>query len=121
MPDLEKANKYFESRLNTDAWDSVEDDTIRRKALSTARRQLEPYRQGVSVSRFAYAVYEQALWLLQGDTRSELRKAGVQSYSIGDISETFSTNNSPSQTPANISPDAWAFLKVYGIKTGRLV
>lgn len=120
MPYIEKANNYFESRLETQVWDAA-DDITRGKAISQARRQLEPYRQGVSMGRFNYAMYEQALWLLQGDERSKLRKAGVQSYSIGDLSETFAGASETSQAPSHISSEAWAFLKTNGVKTGRLV
>lgn len=112
--DLQRANEYFAERLDVSAWNDQNDDT-QRKALAQARRQLGQYRSRVNSTRFFYALCEQALWLLQGDKRSELQQAGVQGFSMGSMSEQFNTRG----RPAYIAPQAWAYLNG-GTKTGQL-
>lgn len=115
MADLAGANSYFQTRLNSQAWENAS-TTDREKALATAERQLESYKDRVDTARFYYAVYEQALWLLQGDQRGELQQAGVQSMSLGKLSETYKLNG---RDPA-IAPQAWAYLRGPSLKVGGL-
>lgn len=117
MTTLAGANTYFVQRLNTEAWDTA-NETTKTKALAQAERQLESYRARVSGSgsRFLYAVYEQALWLLRGDERADLQQAGVQGFSVGGVSEQFNTKG----RDPNIAPHAWAYLRGSGVKAGHL-
>lgn len=112
---LSQAEKYFSIRVKADAWVDA-GDIDKQKALATAERQLSPYRNRVDGTRFSYAVFEQALWLLQGDERSELQQAGVVSMTIGSLSETYgNTGRDPT-----IAPQAWAFIRGPTVKTGGL-
>jgi hypothetical protein len=115
MATVAQANAYFSERLNTEVWDAADDPT-KTKALAQAERQLEPYRNRVDGTRFLYAVYEQALWFLQGDKRAELQQAGVQGFSIGSASEQFDTKG----RDPNIAPQAWVYLRDGGVKVGQL-
>lgn len=109
------ADDYFSTRLHAEAWDSADEPT-RAKALAQAERQLEPHRDRADTTRFSYAVYEQALFLLQGDERSELQQAGVVSMSVGKLSETYKDTG---RDPA-IAPQAWAYLRGSSVKGGGL-
>lgn len=110
------ANTYFAGRLNTSAWDNAS-DIDRQKALSQAERQLEPYRGRTDGIRFSYAVYEQALWLLQNDQRAELQQAGVKGLSLGSMSEQFDTAG----RDPTIAPQAWAYLRGSRVKAGQVL
>ena len=109
------ANEYFSESLNADAWDNAS-DISKPKALAQAQKQLEPYRNRVSNTRFFYAVCEQALWLLQGDKRAELQQAGVQGFSVGNMAEQFDIKG----RPPHIAPQAWAYLRGSGVKAGQI-
>jgi hypothetical protein len=98
--------QYFSQRLYTEAWDNAP-DVDRKKAEAQAQRELEPYRGKTNPVRFSYAVAEQALWLLEGNTRSKLQQAGVKNASISGVSESFNLRG----RPPNIAPQAWAYLK----------
>jgi hypothetical protein len=113
---LTEANAYFASRINSDTWDAAT-DANKTKAMTTSERQLEPYRYRVDTTRFYYAIYEQALWLLTGDSRAVLQQAGVQSMSIGKLSETYKSTSG--RDPA-IAPQAWVFLRGPTLKAGGL-
>jgi len=115
MTTLQKAEEYFASRLEVDAWDSASDSS-KHKALAQAEKQLESYRSRVSDTRFFYAVCEQALWLLQGDKRAELQQAGVMGFSVGNISEQFDTKG----RRLHIAPGAWIYLQGSGVKVGQI-
>lgn len=115
MVTVAQANTYFNQRLHTEVWDAA-DDSTKTKVLAQAERQLESYRARVDGTRFIYAVCEQALWLLQGDKRAELQQAGVQGFSVGSMSEQFDMRG----RPADIAPQAWAYLRGTGVKAGRL-
>lgn len=113
---IAQATEYFTERMHTDAWDAA-NDSNKTKALVQAQRQLESYRCRVNSSAgYSYAVYEQALWLLQGDKRAELQQAGVQGFSVGSMSERFNTKG----RDPNIAPQAWAMLRGTGVKAGHL-
>ena len=115
MTTLQKAEEYFASRLEVDAWGSA-GDSSKHKALAQAEKQLESYRSRVSDTRFFYAVCEQALWLLQGDKRAELQQAGVMGFSVGYISEQFDTKG----RRLYIAPGAWIYLQGSGVKAGQI-
>ena len=115
MTTLQKAEEYFASRLEVDAWDSA-GDSSKHKALAQAEKQLESYRSRVSNTQFFYAVCEQALWLLQGDKRTELQQAGVQGFSVGNMSEQFDTKG----RRLHIAPGAWIYLQGSGVKVGQI-
>ncbi|OPX89983.1 MAG: hypothetical protein A4E53_01198 [Pelotomaculum sp. PtaB.Bin104] len=112
--DIASANLYFTERLNTTAWDNAS-DANKLKALSQAERELEFYKDRVDMTRFYYAVYEQVLWLLTGDTRSELQQAGVTAVSIGSTSEQYNPGHD-----VLIAPRAWFYLRGPFVKTGGL-
>lgn len=114
MADLAGANLYFSQRLNSQAWDSAS-QIDREKALATAERQLEPYRDRVDATRFSYAMYEQAIWLLTGDKRAELQQAGVIHANIGSLTEIYKPRHDPA-----IAPQAWYFLRGPVLKAGNL-
>lgn len=114
MADLSAANAYFSERLNTTAWDSA-DDATKTKALVQAERELEPYKDRADTTRLTYAIYEQALWLLQDDPRGKLQQGGVTSVSIGRTSETFKLRHDP-----GIAPKAWDYLQGPAVKVGGL-
>jgi len=114
MADLAGANSYFAERLKSEAWEAAS-DADKSKALATAERQLEPYRTRTDPTSFAFAVYEQAIWLLQADKRAELQQAGVISAGIGDVSETYRPRHDP-----NIAPKAWMFIRGVGPRAGDL-
>ena len=112
---LYQADEYFTEHLSDDIWFSFSTRN-RRNALLQADRTLTPYKTQMPFRQRSYAIYEQALWLLRGDKRTELQRAGVQSFSIGNISEHFNTN----ARPADICPFAWSVIKGSGVRTGRL-
>ncbi len=117
MVSVSFANEYFATRLNTEAWDDASSIT-KEKALAQAERELEPYKAQTSSAKLLSAICEQALWLLQGDTRAELQKAGVKVFNIGNVSEQFSAGG----RPPTISPQGWAILRgPSGVKAGRLL
>lgn len=109
------ADQYFQTRLNSQAWETASQGD-REKALETAERTLNIYRDRVDSTRFSYAVYEQALWLLQGDQRGELQQAGVQSMSIGKLSEAYALGG----RDPSIAPQAWSYLQGPARKAGGL-
>ncbi|MTV47757.1 hypothetical protein GJ688_02010 [Heliobacillus mobilis] len=113
--DLKPADYYFASRLHTDAWDNAS-YMDKEKALRMAYQDLEPYRPRLDNQRFFCAVCEQALWYLQGDQRAELQQAGVGSFNLGSLSETFQLAG----RPADIAPKAWALLRGPVVKGGSL-
>lgn len=115
MATIAEANSYFANRLNADAWHNASDPD-KNSALTMAERQLEPYRGRVDGTRFAYAVFEQALWVLQGDQRAELQQAGVVSTSLGSMSENYRLG----YRDPTIAPQAWAYLRGPKVKAGAL-
>lgn len=129
---IDEANQYFSSVLNSDEWDAA-DDIKKEKALKMATRQIDrlpfagrkldinqslefprtttntAFTDGIPNS-IAYATCEQALFLLKGGSkRQELQQQGVKSYSLGDLSETFSDNLSPAEK--TICPEALSYLR----------
>ena len=113
--DTQKADEYFACRPKAEVWANA-GDMERLQALTQADKQLTLYRSKVDRTTFSYAVCEQALWLLQGDKRGELQRAGVTGFRIGDISEQFNA----AVRPLHIAPQAWAFIRGSGVKGGRI-
>lgn len=115
MADVTGANQYFAGRLNSSAWDSAS-QSDKEKAITTATRQLEAYRGRADSTQFSYAVFEQAIWLLTGDQRGDIQQAGVQSMSLGSMSESYDLQG----RDPTVSPQAWVFLRGPKIKVGGL-
>ena len=133
---LEEANNYFNSRLHAEAWTGAT-DTDKEKALKQATRNIDtlPFRgakasdaQALSFPR-AYTVYkdgglvlvtdqdipqavknatcEEALSLLQNSQRKQLQEEGVDSITIGNLTEHYSG------TYKSISSSAYKMLSRY--------
>jgi hypothetical protein len=112
--DLTGAKQYFSNRLNSQAWDNASEED-KQKAISTANMQLDSFRFKVDNTRFNYAIYEQAIWLLQGDKRAELQQSGVTSMTMSKLSESYSARQDPF-----IAPQAWYYLRGPSIKSGGI-
>ena len=100
-PTLLGANQYHEERLGKEQWESVDEDK-RNRAITTAIDDLGSF---LSYSKYEYAVYEQALWLVSG-SEAEYARLGVSSIKIDDLSKSYDRGN----RPTNISPKAWQLL-----------
>ena len=114
--DTTAANSYFATRYGSAIWDAAT-DSDKSKALDTADRQLKPYYYKLTAENYAYALYEQALWLMSGDARSKLQQAGVTHASVGNAAEDFQLKG----RPAHVSPQAWVYCAVSSGKSGRLL
>lgn len=108
--DIAGANEYFAGRLHAEVWEQA-DDSTKEKALRQATRvidrQLLRGRKTNSEQKLAFPRYpdaeipkevqkaccEEALALLErgNSQRRKLQQEGVQSFSIGNLSETFVT------------------------------
>ncbi|WP_129588700.1 hypothetical protein [Moorella stamsii] len=60
-------------------------------------------------------MYEQAIWLLEGDERAKLQQAGVAHANIGSLTEIYKPRHDPA-----IAPQAWYFLRGPSLKAGGL-
>ena len=109
------ADQYFANRLNSSPWDNVSDPD-KTKALNMAQNDLALYENQVDYTRYNNAICEQAIWLLQGDSRAELQQNGVKSMSLGKMSEQYQLNG---RDPM-IAPKAWQYIKGPSIKAGGL-
>ncbi len=114
---LAAANEYFSQHLDAVTWSDA-GNIKQQAALAQAERSLDPYRKRTIRARFEYAIFEQALWLLQSKsgTRAELQQAGVTSFSLGNMTEHYDTKG----RPAFIAPTAWFLLEKSGTKVGQL-
>jgi hypothetical protein len=106
--DLEEANEYFNSRLHADAWAEVS-DADKGKALAMATREIDRQplagrkttdNQALAFPRYPdsevpeavkEACCEIALALLErgNSQRRKLQQEGVQSFSLGNMSESY--------------------------------
>lgn len=106
--DLEEANEYFSNRLHVDAWSSAS-DADKEKALAMATRmidrQLLKGRKTDPAQPLAFprhpdteipqavkeACCEEALAILESGNsqRRKLQQEGVQSFTLGNMSETY--------------------------------
>ncbi len=131
---VEEADSYFYNTLQSEEWNKY-DTSTKARALITATRQIDrlPFagrkldiNQSLEFPRtttniaftdgipneIIYATCEQALFLLKGGSkRQELQQQGVKSYSLGDLSETFTDNLSEAQK--TICPEALSYLRKY--------
>ena len=105
---IEYANEYFSGRLHAESW-SEADDSTKEKALKQATRQIDrqPLRgrksdreQTLAFPRYPdtevpeavkEACCEEALALLErgNSQRRKLQQEGVQSFSLGNMSESY--------------------------------
>lgn len=106
MADVGAADQYFQTVVDAQAWTSAT-EVQKAAALATAERDLAAYQERADPSRFAYAVYEQALWLLQADVRARLQQAGVSEAVLGSSEEVFRQGG---RDPF-IAPKAWFYLR----------
>ena len=106
--DIEGANEYFENRLHAESWGQADDET-KEKALWQATRSIDrmPLRgrktdlhQPLAFPRYPdtelpeavkEACCEEALALLESGNsqRRKLQQEGVQSFTLGNMSETY--------------------------------
>jgi hypothetical protein len=106
--DIEEANEYFAGRLHTESWSGADDATKEkalRQATRTIDRQLLKGRKTDPEQELAFprhpdteipkevqeACCEEALALLErgNSQRRRLQQEGVQSFSLGNMSETY--------------------------------
>ena len=106
--DIEEANEYFAGRLHAESWSGADSET-KEKALRQATRQIDRQplngRKTETSQTLAFPRYpdsevpdavkdaccEVALALLErgNSQRRKLQQEGVQSFSLGNMSETF--------------------------------
>lgn len=104
----EGALEYWRARINGEAYTDETEDRQNASLLS-AQESLAPYLvEMFDEAAVDAAVYEQALWLL--GSRAELQSAGVTSFSLGGISESYTVTGRPS----GVAPNAWRIIK-YGL------
>lgn len=126
MADLAGANQYFSQRLNSQAWDSAS-QIDREKALATAERQLNTLRlrPDVDTKLKDYAIYEQALFLLEmtpyDRERQRAQALGIIGGSVGDANEYSSAEIvRRKMVGITISPEALSLLGEYFLGTTRI-
>ena len=108
--DIEEADEYFSGRLHAESWSGADSET-KEKALRQATKEIDrqPIRgrktdisQSLAFPRYPdteipeavkEACCEEALALLErgNSQRRKLQQEGVQSFSIGNMSETYIT------------------------------
>ena len=106
--DIEEANEYFAGRLHAESWGQADDNT-KEKALKQATREIDQQplkgRKTETSQTLAFPRYpdsevpeavkdaccEVALALLErgNSQRRKLQQEGVQSFSLGNMSETY--------------------------------
>jgi hypothetical protein len=106
--DIEEANEYFAGRLHAEVWEQA-DESTKEKALKQATRQIDRQplkgRKATDEQELAFPRYpdtelpeavkeaccEEALALLErgNSQRHKLQQEGVQSFSLGNMSETY--------------------------------
>jgi len=106
---VEYANEYFKNRLHSESWSGADSETTKEKALKQATRaidrQLLKGRKTNPEQELAFPRYpdtevpeavkeaccEEALALLErgNNQRRKLQQEGVQSFTLGSMSETF--------------------------------
>lgn len=98
---------YWRRRVGGEAY-AEETEERQEAALVSAQDALAPYVIGLPEADVEAATYEQALWLL--GPRAELQAAGVQSYSLSGLSESYSVSG----RPLALAPSAWRIV-CYGV------
>jgi hypothetical protein len=105
---IEEANEYFAGRLNAERWGETSDadkEKALRQATKEIDRQLLKGRKATDTQELAFPRYpdteipeavkeaccEEALALLErgNSQRRKLQQEGVQSFSLGNMSETY--------------------------------
>ena len=143
------ATAILDERLGSSAWTEASADD-KARALITATRDIDSLRfsgrQYTSTQALWFpntfqtetsdeipvdvqrACAEQALWLLQNAStggrseRQQLQAQGVSSYTIGNLSETFSGSAGGSYSQfGNLCTEAQRYLQGYVSRTGRLI
>lgn len=104
---LSGAIAFLGARLEGDTF-TGESSARQAQALRSAADAIDPYARGMSEQCLDAATYLQALWMLS--PRAGLQAAGVASFSLTGLAETFNTKT----RPAGIAPEAWQIIK-YGI------
>ena len=126
---LEKAEAYFSHRLHADAWTAAS-PSDKEKALMMATQRIDRLplvrRKASKIQALAFprfpgtevpqkvkdAVCEEAIALLKGiPKRVELQAQGVQSFTIGNLSETYT-----GRTEKLLSPDARELMRPYVVR-----
>ena len=108
--DIEGANEYFENRLHAESWGQADDETKENALLQATKtidrqplrgRKTEPG-QALAFPRYPdteipevvkEACCEEALAMLErgNSQRRKLQQEGVQSFTLGNMSETYIT------------------------------
>jgi len=106
--DIEEADEYFAGRLHAESWGQADDET-KEKALKQATREIDRQpltgRKAADDQALAFPRYpdtevpvavkdaccEEALALLErgNNQRRKLQQEGVQSFTLGNLSETY--------------------------------
>lgn len=102
--DRASANAYFGTRYGAGSWEGASEGD-QTKVLYTAQEILTEHQARTIATDYEKALYEQALWILDGT--GELQEQGVSSSSISGISQSFDLKG----RPGHIAPRAWQFLK----------
>lgn len=102
--DRATADVYFGNRYGAGGWDGANEGD-KDKVLYTAAEILSEYQGVTAAGDYEKALYEQALWILDGT--GELQEQGVASFSLSGISQSFDLKG----RPAHVAPRAWQFLK----------
>lgn len=115
------ANEYFSTRMWTTEWDNA-DDTLKTKAVETAKNQIDAIDMSQYFSSIEYpkAIYEQALFLLkltpEDQERLKLQDQGVRNISVkSNFSETYQVNGLP------VCSFVRELIRKYQLKPGQLI
>lgn len=98
------ADAWLGARLGGEVF--TEETEVRKgQALTSAADVLALYLNRLHGNDADVAVYEQALWML--GSNAEMQAAGVTSFSVGGISQSYDLKG----RPENIAPAAWRIIK----------
>lgn len=94
-----EANAYFDESLDSDKWVAL---TNKGGAINSAFRILTNHPgyefPSEPTQKMKDANCEFALFLTKGTKRQDLQDQNVQSFSVGDFSESYSPSNEPSES-----------------------
>jgi hypothetical protein len=134
--DIEEANEYFKNRLHAESWGQADDET-KEKALRQATKTIDrqPLRgrktetgQALAFPRYPdteipevvkEACCEEALALLErgNSQRRKLQQEGVQSFTLGNMSETYA----PGSGKGLLSQEAKELLRPWLLKAVNII
>jgi hypothetical protein len=103
---LDNADEYHAARLSADKWAALSAEK-RSQAITTARTYLVRWSEHVN---YAYAVYEQAVWLTTEDGINSIADYESVSVGISVISLSYGRSRGTEKRPLWISPIAWGLL-----------